>query len=166
MTAPDFLKFLNPSQREAVTHGEGPLLVIAGAGSGKTRVLTYRIAYLLRHAGVDPGRILAATFTNKAAGEMKDRLRALLGAAAEDLWIGTFHSICARILRKEIQHLGYTPGFVIYDEKDTATPCAGATWTRRSTRRPPCAGRSIGPRTMGSRPRRSRREPGVSSALR
>jgi DNA helicase-2/ATP-dependent DNA helicase PcrA len=119
MTAPDFLKFLNPSQREAVTHGEGPLLVIAGAGSGKTRVLTYRIAYLLRHAGVDPGRILAATFTNKAAGEMKDRLRALLGAAAEDLWIGTFHSICARILRKEIQHLGYTPGFVIYDEKDT-----------------------------------------------
>jgi DNA helicase-2/ATP-dependent DNA helicase PcrA len=118
MTAPDFLKFLNPPQREAATHGEGPLLIIAGAGSGKTRVLTYRIAYLLRHAGVDPGRILAATFTNKAAGEMKDRLRALLGAAAGDLCIGTFHSTCARILRKDIHHLGYTPGFVIYDEKD------------------------------------------------
>ena len=119
MPEPDFLKFLNPPQREAVTHGEGPLLIVAGAGSGKTRVLTYRIAYLVGHRGVPPERILAVTFTNKAAGEMRDRLRGLLGEAAADLWVGTFHSTCARILRKEIHHLGIPTGFVIYDEKDT-----------------------------------------------
>jgi DNA helicase-2/ATP-dependent DNA helicase PcrA len=118
MSDPDFLKLLNPPQREAVTFGEGPLLVVAGAGSGKTRVLTYRIAYLVRSMGVQPGRILATTFTNKAAGEMKDRVRSLLGPAADELWVGTFHSMCTRILRKEIHHLGYKPGFVIYDEKD------------------------------------------------
>ncbi len=119
MPEPDFLKYLNPPQREAVTHGEGPLLIVAGAGSGKTRVLTYRIAYLVGHRGVPPERILAVTFTNKAAGEMRDRLRGLLGEAAADLWVGTFHSTCARILRKEIHHLGIPTGFVIYDEKDT-----------------------------------------------
>ncbi len=118
MPEPEFLKFLNLPQREAVTHAEGPLLVVAGAGSGKTRVLTYRIAYLVGHLRVDPSRILAVTFTNKAAGEMRDRARALLGPAAADLWVGTFHSTCTRILRKEIHHLGYSPGFVIYDEKD------------------------------------------------
>jgi DNA helicase-2/ATP-dependent DNA helicase PcrA len=119
MSDPDFLKFLNPPQREAVTHGDGPLLIIAGAGSGKTRVLTYRIAWLVGHLGVPPARILAVTFTNKAAGEMRDRVRGLLGAAANDVWVGTFHSTCARILRKEIHHLGYSTGFVIYDEKDS-----------------------------------------------
>ncbi|MDP3937841.1 MAG: UvrD-helicase domain-containing protein [Deltaproteobacteria bacterium] len=119
MSGTEFLDQLNPPQREAVTYGGGPLLIVAGAGSGKTRVLTYRIAYLVRHLGVDPGRILATTFTNKAAGEMKNRARALLGTAAGDLWVGTFHSTCTRILRKDIHHLGYSPGFVIYDEKDT-----------------------------------------------
>jgi len=118
MPEPEFLRFLNPPQREAVTHGEGPLLVVAGAGSGKTRVLTYRIAYLVGHLGIAPPHILAVTFTNKAAGEMRERVRALLGASAAALWVGTFHSTCTRILRKEIHHLGYSPGFVIYDEKD------------------------------------------------
>lgn len=119
MTDPDFLETLNPPQREAVTYRSGPLLIVAGAGSGKTRVLTHRIAYLVQHLGVDPADILATTFTNKAARAMKDRIRELLGPIADAVWVSTFHSTCTRILRKEIHHLGYTPGFVIYDEKDT-----------------------------------------------
>ncbi|MFQ5457000.1 MAG: ATP-dependent helicase [Myxococcota bacterium] len=119
MPETDFLESLNPPQREAVTYTGGPLLVVAGAGSGKTRVLTHRIAYLVRHCGADPAGILATTFTNKAAGEMRERVAALLGPRAEALQVGTFHSICTRILRKEIHHLGYTPGFVIYDDKDS-----------------------------------------------
>ena len=114
----DPLDHLNPRQKEAVTHTEGPLLVLAGAGSGKTRVLAHRIAYILAKAGAHPGDILAVTFTNKAAGEMKERVRGLVGAAAGGLWMGTFHSMCAKILRIQGRRLGISPDFTIYDEQD------------------------------------------------
>ncbi|HEY3257684.1 MAG TPA: UvrD-helicase domain-containing protein, partial [Gemmatimonadaceae bacterium] len=123
---------LNPAQREAVLHHEGPLLVIAGAGSGKTRVLTTRIAWLIRHHGVDPSRILAVTFTNKAAGEMRERIARLLleesdmsgpGApspeAVRKMWCGTFHAVGARMLRTNAHRVGRTANFTIYDEDDT-----------------------------------------------
>ncbi|TET54248.1 MAG: ATP-dependent DNA helicase PcrA, partial [Actinobacteria bacterium] len=113
----EFLKELNESQLKAVTCKDGPLLIVAGAGSGKTKVLTYRIAYLVSK-GIHPGRIMAVTFTNKAAEEMKNRLSKVIGKKAKDLWIGTFHSICARILRKEIRQLGLKSSFVIYDDYD------------------------------------------------
>jgi len=110
---------LNDAQREAVTHGDGPLLVLAGAGSGKTRVLTHRIAYLLQTGMARPGEILAITFTNKAADEMKGRVAALTGAAARVMWVMTFHSACARILRQHADRLAYKRGFTIYDEADS-----------------------------------------------
>jgi len=110
---------LNPAQREAVETTEGPLLVLAGAGSGKTRVLTSRIAYLIGVLGIPADQILAVTFTNKAAGEMKERVEKLLGPAARDISIGTFHSIGVRILRRDIGHLARSRGFVIYDDADT-----------------------------------------------
>jgi DNA helicase-2/ATP-dependent DNA helicase PcrA len=109
---------LNPPQREAVTHGEGPLLVLAGAGSGKTRVLTYRIAYLLATGEALPSEILAITFTNKAAQEMRDRVERLVGGVSRVMWVMTFHSACARILRTDAQRLGYKRAFTIYDEAD------------------------------------------------
>ena len=109
---------LNPRQYEAVTYGDGPLLVLAGAGSGKTRVLTYRIAYLIRERGISPRNILAVTFTNKAAGEMRERIGRLLGGSGAEMAIGTFHSICAAILRRHIDRLGYSSNFVIYDDRD------------------------------------------------
>ncbi len=109
---------LNPAQREAVEHVEGPLLVLAGAGSGKTRVLTMRIAALIDRHGVPPDRIFAVTFTNKAAGEMKHRIGRLLNRDPSGLWIGTFHSLSARILRREAELLGFTRQFTIYDEDD------------------------------------------------
>ncbi len=109
---------LNPQQRQAVVCTEGPLLVLAGAGSGKTRVLTYRIAYLIAQ-GVAPQHILALTFTNKAAGEMRERVEQLLSAAIRLPWIGTFHSIFARLLRQQAEKLGYTSAFTIYDEQDS-----------------------------------------------
>lgn len=112
---------LNTPQAEAVQHDAGPLLILAGAGSGKTRVLTYRIAYLIGEVGVSPHAILAITFTNKAANEMKERVDALIGRRAEFMWICTFHSACVRILRKEIGALGYDPSFVIYDSADQQT---------------------------------------------
>ena len=111
------LNALNPQQRAAVEQTEGPLLVLAGAGSGKTRVLTYRVAYLMER-GVAPWHILAITFTNKAAREMAERVHALAGEASEDAWISTFHSCCARILRRDIEKLGYKRQFAIYDEDD------------------------------------------------
>src|SRR5256714_12311727 len=110
---------LNPPQREAVTHGEGPLLVLAGAGSGKTRVLTHRIAYLLATGRASPGEILAITFTNKAAGEMRERVERLVGRATRAMWVMTFHSACARIMRAEAERLGYSRSFTIYDEADS-----------------------------------------------
>ncbi len=109
---------LNPAQREAVEHVHGPLLVLAGAGSGKTRVLTARIAALIDRHGVPPDRIFAVTFTNKAAGEMKQRIGQLLRRDPSGLWIGTFHSLSARLLRREAELLGFTRGFTIYDEDD------------------------------------------------
>ena len=113
-----YLADLNPPQREAVLATEGPLLVIAGAGSGKTRVLTYRVAHLINAVGAKPNEILAITFTNKAAGEMRERLQRLLGPQGRGLWILTFHSACGRILRREAQRLGYRSNFTIYDQAD------------------------------------------------
>jgi DNA helicase-2/ATP-dependent DNA helicase PcrA len=117
--APDFDALLNPAQREAVGHGDGPLLILAGAGSGKTRVLTYRIAAMIRDRGVPPQRILAVTFTNKAAGEMRERVERLVGLPiARAVWMGTFHAICSRILRRSGAPVGVDPRFTIYDTDD------------------------------------------------
>jgi DNA helicase-2/ATP-dependent DNA helicase PcrA len=110
---------LNPTQREAVAASEGPVLVVAGAGSGKTRVLTYRIAHLIRDLGVAPDSILAITFTNKAANEMKERVGQLVGGMVKSMWVSTFHSSCVRILRREATRLGYKSGFTIYDDADS-----------------------------------------------
>jgi DNA helicase-2/ATP-dependent DNA helicase PcrA len=110
---------LNPPQREAVEHPEGPLLVVAGAGSGKTRVLTHRIAYLLATGAARPGEILAITFTNKAAAEMRERVGQLIGRSVRAMWVTTFHSACARMLRADAERLGYSRGFTIYDESDS-----------------------------------------------
>ena len=113
-----YLADLNPAQREAVLHAEGPLLVVAGAGSGKTRVLTHRVAHLIAAHGIKPQEILAITFTNKAAGEMRSRLEGLLGPVARSIWILTFHAACGRILRREAPRLGYRSNFTIYDQAD------------------------------------------------
>jgi len=108
---------LNDRQREAVFHTEGPLLVLAGAGSGKTRALTHRIAYLIEEKNVSPWNILAITFTNKAAGEMKERVAKLV-EYGDSVWVATFHSTCVRILRRYIDRLGYDTDFTIYDSDD------------------------------------------------
>ncbi|MDQ4142555.1 MAG: UvrD-helicase domain-containing protein [Actinomycetota bacterium] len=115
----DFLAGLNPVQREAVEQGDGPVLVVAGAGSGKTRVLTHRIAYLIRVENVSPFEIIAITFTNKAAAEMKARVAGLVGGVAHSMWVSTFHSACVRILRREAPKLGIHSSFSIYDSSDT-----------------------------------------------
>ena len=112
---------LNDRQKEAVLHTEGPLLILAGAGSGKTRVLTHRIAYLIEEKGVNPWNILAITFTNKAAGEMRERVDNLVGFGSESIWVSTFHSMCVRILRRHIEALGYATNFTIYDTDDQKT---------------------------------------------
>ena len=119
MLLDSILDGLNPEQSEAVQFTEGPLLVLAGAGSGKTRVLTHRIAYLIGHCGIPAESILAVTFTNKAAKEMRERVEKALGSDASGLWLGTFHSTCVRILRKDIGHLERSRGFVIYDDSDS-----------------------------------------------
>lgn len=117
----NLLDELNPKQREAVNQIDGPCLVIAGAGSGKTKVLTYKIAHLIDNCGVKPWNILAITFTNKAANEMKERVQNLIGDAINDIWLGTFHSICVKILRKFIDRLGYDSSFAIFDTADQKT---------------------------------------------
>ena len=115
------LDMLNNEQREAVLHTEGPLLILAGAGSGKTRVLTHRTAYLIDECGVNPYNIMAITFTNKAAGEMRERIDDMVGYGSESIWVSTFHSTCVRILRRYIDRLGYDTNFTIYDADDQKT---------------------------------------------
>lgn len=117
----DLSSLLNDKQLEAVKCTEGPLLIIAGAGSGKTRVLTYRIAYLIHEKKVAPWNIMAITFTNKAANEMRERVNSIAGFGAEEVWVSTFHSSCARILRRHIDHIGYSNNFSIYDTDDSKT---------------------------------------------
>lgn len=117
----DYLEGLNDRQREAVLHTDGPLLIMAGAGSGKTRVVTHKIAYLIKEMNVYPSSILAITFTNKAASEMKERVKELIDEDVERMWMGTFHSICVRILRRDIDRLGYDRSFTIYDRDDQIT---------------------------------------------
>lgn len=117
----DYLEGLNERQRQAVVHRGGPLLILAGAGSGKTRVITHKIAYLIEEKRVFPGDILAITFTNKAANEMKERVADLLSANVDSMWMGTFHAICVRILRRDIERIGYSRSFTIYDRDDQIT---------------------------------------------
>ena len=112
------LSGLNEAQREAVLCTEGPLLVLAGAGSGKTRVLTYRIANIINESKASPWEILAITFTNKAAAEMRERLSGLIGGAARGMWVSTFHSMCVRMLRADAEKVGFTRNFTIYDTED------------------------------------------------
>ena len=114
----DILTGLNDKQQEAVQHFEGPLLILAGAGSGKTRVLTHRIAYLIEEHQINPYQILALTFTNKAANEMRERVDQIVSYGAESVWVSTFHSTCVRILRRFIDHIGYDRSFTIYDADD------------------------------------------------
>ncbi|HAP33824.1 MAG TPA: ATP-dependent DNA helicase PcrA, partial [Lachnospiraceae bacterium] len=108
----------NPEQEKAILHNEGPLLILAGAGSGKTRVLTYRIAHLITDCDVNPYNIMAITFTNKAAKEMRERIDKIVGDGSEYIWVSTFHSTCVRILRKFISTIGYNSDFTIYDTAD------------------------------------------------
>ena len=117
----EILEGLNDKQYEAVVNTEGPCLVIAGAGSGKTKVLTHKIAYLIKEKGVKPWNILAITFTNKAANEMKERIVGLVGDVAKDIWMGTFHSICVRVLRRFIDRIGFETSFIIFDTTDQRT---------------------------------------------
>src|SRR5437762_6138384 len=117
----DFLHSLNPEQREAVLHIRGPLLILAGAGSGKTRVITSRIAYLVGDGHARPEEVLAVTFTNKAAEEMRARVEVLLGSDCSGMWVSTFHSLCARLLRREAPAIGLSRDFVIYDSSDQLT---------------------------------------------
>src|SRR5436190_9205662 len=116
-----FLDALNPEQREAVLHIKGPLLILAGAGSGKTRVITSRIAFLVGDGHAQPHEILAVTFTNKAAEEMRARVESLVGADCRGMWVSTFHSLCARLLRREAPAIGLSRDFVIYDSSDQLT---------------------------------------------
>ena len=117
----EILEGLNDRQYEAVINTEGPCLVIAGAGSGKTKVLTHKIAYLIQEKKALPWNILAITFTNKAANEMKERIAAIVGEEAKDIWMGTYHSICVRILRKFIDRIGFESSFIIFDTSDKRT---------------------------------------------
>ena len=121
----DLLEGLNNKQKEAVLATEGPCLVIAGAGSGKTKVLTHKIAYIIGENKAKPWDILAITFTNKAANEMKERISGLIGEQAKDIWMGTFHSICVKILRRFIDRIGFDTSFIIFDTSDQRTLVKG-----------------------------------------
>ena len=123
LIAKNLLNGMNPEQEEAVKTTEGPLLIMAGAGSGKTRVLTHRIAYLIVEKEVYPSKILAITFTNKAAREMRDRIRWLtwMQGTGESMWVSTFHSMCVRILRRDIDRIGFSKNFSILDTSDQLT---------------------------------------------
>jgi DNA helicase-2/ATP-dependent DNA helicase PcrA len=150
MARPDaatLLDGLNPNQREAVTHTGGPLLVVAGAGSGKTRVLTHRIAWLVEEQGISPFEILAITFTNKAAAEMRQRVGALIGPVAEKMWVSTFHAACVRILRRDGHRLGYPSSFTIYDQADAQR----LIWLMRSPGRIISLGTRISRKTLRAR---------------
>src|SRR5215831_10040643 len=114
----DLLSSLNPEQQEAVLHTDGPLLILAGAGSGKTRVIAHRIAHIVANGLAERDRVLAVTFTNKAAEEMRTRVESLLGVDCRQMWISTFHALCARLLRREAPHIGLSRDFVIYDSTD------------------------------------------------
>ena len=114
----NFLDKLNSEQRDAVLHRDGPLLILAGAGSGKTRVITYRVAYLIGNGYAQPDEVLAVTFTNKAAGEMRERVEGLIGDDSRGVWLSTFHALCARLLRREAPKIGLSRDFVIYDSSD------------------------------------------------
>src|SRR6187551_3292400 len=116
----NFLSKLNPEQSAAVLQTDGPLLILAGAGSGKTRVITYRIAYLIGDGHAEPGQVLAVTFTNKAAQEMRERVEGVIGEDANGVWLSTFHALCARLLRREAPKIGLSRDFVIYDSSDQA----------------------------------------------
>ncbi len=118
------LENLNPCQFEAVTYGDGPLLIFAGAGSGKTRVLTHRIAYLLREGRASAEQVFAVTFTNKAANEMKERIARLMGRNIRWMWVGTFHAMCARLLRQYGEKIGIPDNFIIFDTDDQTTMVA------------------------------------------
>src|SRR4029078_4733304 len=117
----DLLSSLNPEQQQAVLQTDGPLLILAGAGSGKTRVIAHRIAHLVSNGLTAPDRLLAVTFTNKAAEEMRTRVETLLGVDCRGMWISTFHALCARLPRREAHHLGLSRDFVIYDSTDQLT---------------------------------------------
>ena len=150
---------LNPAQREAVQNVDGPLLVLAGAGSGKTRALTYRVAHLIRDLDVTPWSILAVTFTNKAAGEMKQRIEQLVGGRAKRVWIGTFHSICARILRYEADSFGLDSNFTIYDEDDRRSLMRRVMKTGRGSEQELAARTVVGQISRAKNARRSRQSP-------
>ena len=122
------LSGLNPAQREAAECTRGPLLVLAGAGSGKTRVLTYRIAHMIADEGVKPWQVLAITFTNKAAAEMRERLEALLPYGTRGMWVCTFHAMCVRMLREDPELIGYRPNFTIYDDDDSRRLWSRPSW--------------------------------------
>ncbi len=130
----DLLEGLNGPQREAVTYRGQALLIVAGAGSGKTSVLTRRIASLLRTREAYPSQILAITFTNKAAGEMRERVHQLIGQKADGMWISTFHSACVRILRREAEQFGFTKSFTIYDSGDSRASSSASSRSTRATR--------------------------------
>ena len=147
----ELLADLNPAQREAVLHVDGPLLVVAGAGSGKTRVLTHRVAHLIQAHGVKPNEILAITFTNKAATEMRERLERMLGRTARAIWILTFHAACGRMLRREAERLGYRSNFTI---STRPTRCASLRRASKSWARIRSASRRVGS-TRRSRTRRT-----------
>ncbi len=161
------LDALNEEQRAAASQTEGAVLIFAGAGSGKTRVLTHRIAHLLATDLAPAHRILAVTFTNKAAGELRTRLHGLVGEPARGLWVGTFHSIGVRILRRDGDVVGVAPNFVIYDDADQRTLvkrcCATSTSTSGTTSPAPCCGTSGAPKNGCSNPPPSQIPPTASS---